>query len=132
MQVTVPDLTAQECGFIAITAAEGGIGYWSVIDKYEFERWYPDGSDEPKDVPDDFVYYTIRYENPNGPGQGVTRVTPALIRKGFERGCAAPSDEGGWLFTSVLKEPREDWAAIDAIGADATIQFGIFGELVFG
>jgi len=132
VKVEIPDLTAQECGEIAITAAEGGIGYWSVIDEYAFERWLVE--DELLDVPDDFVFYTIRFENPDSgaPSRLSADITPQVLRHGFEAGLAADRDRGGWFFRDLIAKNREDWTGeIDSEGADMIVQFGLFGEVVF-
>ena len=60
MKVEIADLTGVECGDIAITAAEGGIGYWSVIDEYDYKRWAEE--DQGIEVADDFVFYTLEWE----------------------------------------------------------------------
>jgi hypothetical protein len=143
MKVEIPDLTGAECGDIAITAAEGGIGYWSQLDSYDWQRWAADTNPNGmnKEVADDFVFYTIR----DDPGLGFAvqddgtykgapvDVTPTLIRLGFERMSQAPADKGGWPFARLLAIAREDWTGeIDADIADAIIQFGVFGEIRYG
>ena len=131
MIITVPDLTGAECGDIAITAAEGGIGYWSVIDSYDYERWAPDLKNI--EVADDFVFYTIgSIVDGEEPFEAID-ITPALIKRGLERALAAPLDEGGWMANGLLQVSREDWTGeIDSIGVDIIIQFGAFGSLVYG
>ena len=140
--IEIPDLTGAECGDIAITAAEGGIGYWSEIVRYDYERWSPE-SGENIEVDEDFVFYQLIYENPTGPGRGsansqeffpsVINITPKLLREGFELALKAPLDRGGWMANGLLRIPREDWTGeIDSSGADLIVQFGIFGEVVFG
>jgi len=145
MQVTIPDLTGAECGDIAITAAEGGIGYWSQIEKYDFRRWSPEyqhqlymTGEAPSSnllVPDDFVFYTIHEMNDDEMSykeEGID-ITPALIKRGFEMGLAAPKDKGGWAVQGLLSVSREDWTGeIDSEVADNIIQFGALGELKWG
>jgi hypothetical protein len=131
MKIEIADLTGVECGDIAITAAEGGIGYWSQILKYEWERWQP--SLHVIEVPDDFVFYTIRYENPVGKGEIESEITPELLRRGFEVMAKAPLDKGGWPVPKLLGMAREDCTGeIDSDIADMLVQFGVFGEVVFG
>jgi hypothetical protein len=121
--ITIRNLTAQECGDIAITAAEGGIGYWSRIDSYQWSRWSnKDGSN--KDVLDDFVFYTIR-EDPNDDGTykgKPIKITPAVLRRGYKLFI-----EGG----RHLAEPDEPSVA-DANEADVIVQLGCLGEVVYG
>lgn len=137
MNVTIPDLTGAECGDIAITAAEGGIGYWSVIDSYDPDRWnngaIVDHTQENVEVPNDFVFYVIWFENPVETGSVQMDITPALLKRGFEAMAQAPLDKGGWPVPRLLARAREDWTGeIDSDIADMIVQFGVFGEVVFG
>lgn len=134
MNITIPDLTNVEAGWIAITAAEGGIGYWSVIDEYRPSRWTQGDDDGVSDLKlaDDFVFYTLEWEG-RQPAEEKIDVTPALLRRGFERMAQAPLDEGGWPVPKLLGMAREDWTGeIDSDIADMLVQFGAFGEVVFG
>ena len=145
MEVTIPDLTGAECGDIAITAAEGGIGYWSQIERYDWSRWSPSTLHDQYikgevpasnlDVADDFVFYTIHEMDDDEMGykpEGID-ITAALIKKGFERCLAAPKDKGGWAAQGLLPTAREDWMGeIDSDVADLIIQFGVFGEPKWG
>ncbi len=121
------DLSTADCGDIAITAAEGGIGYWSVIDKYDFQRWQDpdDGYGACAEVPEDFVFYTIReaYEG----GTGVFDITPTLIRRGIQLFLT-----GAGGFVGRFFDDMEDFACMDSAEADCVVQLGCFGELVYG
>ena len=116
-------------GDIAITAAEGGIGYWAVIDSYEWERWsQPDDSLGNIIVADDFVFFTIGSVFVDGEEPFVAvDITPSLIERGIRLFLAgAPSFERR-NFADIT-----DLGAMDADEADAVIQLGVFGELVYG
>lgn len=132
--LAVPDLTNAECGEIAITAAEGGIGYWSVIERYEYKRWHTEASDflhVRDDLPDDFVFYTIEYENPNDeyPPRLTADITPDLLRRGLTVAIAKYPH----MLRDVFSLSREDWTGeIDSDIADNIVQCGVFGEVVFG
>jgi hypothetical protein len=135
VNITIPDLTGVECGEIAITAAEGGIGYWAQIETYEPSCWdiiaFPDG------VADDFVFYRIAAElSDMGPydWEHAQDVTPAWIRQGFERCYAAPMDKGGWGVRNLIANvERVDWTGeIDSDVADLIYQFAFFGGVVYG
>jgi len=140
MKIDIPDLTGDECGDIAITAAEGGIGYWAQIEKYEWKRWLDDPEDDSKgnaNVADDFVFYRIAPLNPSETEydwSAAQEVTPAWIRFGFERCYAAPKDMGGWAVQSLIGNvAREDWTGeIDSDVADAIFQFAFYGEITWG
>ncbi len=136
MKIEIPDLTGSECGDIAITAAEGGIGYWSQIKSYRYARWAPDDADGNIDVAQDFVFYTLAPLNEDEDGYDITKavdITPALMQRGFELGLGLPRDKGGWMFLNLIALGRDDWMRnIDADVADAIIQLGCFGEIVYG
>lgn len=139
MQITIPDLTGGECGDIAITAIEGGIGYWAQAESYDYRRWSPDSQqrfyisgEAPSSnlqVPDDFVFYTIHELLPDESGykpEGID-ITPVVIKRGFEMAVTQARSD---LVAQVLSLPREDWMGeIDSDGADAIIQLGALGEI---
>jgi hypothetical protein len=141
MIIEIPDLTAEEAGTIVITAAEGGIGYWSQIQPdpgYKYTRWMPDNPDgsvgEPISVPDDFVFYRIAALNEDEDGYDEDKlydITPAVVRRGLE--VAMTKARHDLVKDVVLFSSREDWTGeIDADGADVIIQCGLFGEIVYG
>lgn len=107
-------LTDQDCADIAITAAEGGIGYWSVI-----VTTYDPVSSDDFDHGKRPVYFVIEEEEPwnlDGPTPFV--VNAAFIRQGVRRMVAAGH-----------KFDMEDY---DAETADLVIQYAAFGKVVFG
>ena len=129
-------LSGSDCGDVAITAMEGGIGYWAQAEEYDWKRWAPDYLHESYikgevqsaniDVPDDFVFYTIRDEE--NPEAAPIDVTPELIRQGVElflRGV--PNNFVARAFADMT-----EIGAMDANEADCVIQLGAFGELVYG
>ena len=121
------DLSTATCGDIAITAAEGGIGYWSVIDSYQWRRWLADPLDDSKgsaEVPEDFVFYTVREEAED---RGWFDITPRLIRRGIQLFLTGTGDFEGRPFDDM-----EDWSCMDSDEADCVIQLGCFGEVVYG
>lgn len=134
MNITVPDLTTSDCGWIAITAAEGGIGYWSRLKDYLPSRWYPADADKPLPVDDDFVFYALKCDNPMGRGIGtlIVNITPEVIVDGMRQllgGGKVRAD----LVQQALANVREgEPGAVDADVADCILQLGIFGEVVFG
>ena len=139
MKVEIPDLTGAECGEIAITAAEGGIGYWSIIDAYRPTRddglgegWVDPKTNECLDVADDFVFYTLHEisDEKASEYEGMEEdITPRLIRLGLETAIT----EGFLSAVSLLASAREDWTSIiDSELADTIIQIGMFGEVRYG
>jgi hypothetical protein len=132
MIVEIPDLTAAECGDIAITAAEGGIGHWSQIESYKPSRWEDGTRDDDGTNDPEFVFYTIREDvNDNGLYEGEPiDITPSLIRRGFEPAIDEARPD---LVRRLLNLAREDWTGeIDADAADVIIQLGALGEIRYG
>lgn len=155
-------LTGSDAGDIAITAAEGGINYWAIVDEYDYLRWSPFASDGNNEVADDFIFYTITGTRDDGKVGGLpVRVTPSLIARGCELyltgvrhraegtladcnalmaeldgTCQNPSehspDGNPWQFEPRAFDDMEDFAMMDAIEADCVIQLGAFGKLIFG
>lgn len=133
-------LSGAECGDVAITAAEGGIGYWSQIDTYDFRRWQPDYMEAAYmrnevtsmnvNVPDDFVFYTIRPDlDDSGSYEGdPIDVTPKLIRQGVELFLRGVPNN----FVARAFDDMTELGAMDANEADCVIQLGAFGELRYG
>lgn len=139
--VNVPrDITTATAGDIAVTAAEGGIGYWAVIDRYDWKSWFTESSDfnEPRDVLTDYVFYTIvdleegdlddlRDDCVRRDIEMDLKVTPTLIARGIERFLQGQGNVNRRVFADM-----EDFAAMDSDEADIVIQLGAFGTLVFG
>jgi hypothetical protein len=106
-----------------VTAIEGGIGYWSEVVEYDWDRtdWFA--------VIEDI--------------EGVQhRIVEDTIRLGFQRladaGANTPSpfqrirDAARSLLYSGGKD-TEAWEDVqDADTADMVVQFALFGELVYG
>lgn len=141
IQVT-RELTTAEAGDIAITAAEGGIGYWAVIDSYDWTRWsgnldwtHPENDTlDNRDVPEDFVFYTIREVGFEDDASTQHDITPHLIARGVQlylTGAPRGSHGVAWPAGRVFDD-MDDLAVMDAAEADVVIQLGCFGELVFG
>jgi hypothetical protein len=131
MKIEVPDLMGDECGDIAITAAEGGISYWARIDDYDWKRWsHEDSSMDNIEVADDFVFYTIEYENPStyDPPTLSADVTPRTFRMGFQLALDLKYE----IITRLLSIDRDDWTGeIDADAADVIVQLGVLGKVEF-
>lgn len=139
MKITIErDLSTAMCGDIAITAAEGGIGYWSVIDRYEWKRWASDPEDDTTgsaEVPEDFVFYTITYDGYAGPmtseeARYRADITPLLIRRGIQLYLSGTLRENNLVGRQF--DDMDDLACMDSAEADCVIQLGCFNELVYG
>lgn len=134
------EVTTAEAGAIAITAAEGGIGYWAVLDQYSPRRWCRGDDFEPVAVPEDYVFYTIVGGAEGAEGLDDLRddcvaldvdmdlqVTPRLIARGIQLFLS-----GAPGFEARPFADMDDLAAMDSVEADCVIQLGVFGTLVYG
>ena len=115
---------------IAITAVESGIGYWSSCKRY---RWstgvepllnnmlpFPDVRIVPAEDPADF---------------NETTITRKTIETGLRRIRA--NECGKWGLADAIRKTviaadvMNNAGDIDADAADAVVQIGLFGELMF-
>jgi hypothetical protein len=129
--------TIADTGYIAVTAAEGGIGYWSLITLgYNPDRWFESPDGEPSnDLPDDFVFYTIREDDEaaNGEPAQEWNITPALIRRGFALAMHPDANIAGWAFRDQIDPSDPDSiSCMDANAADIVIQMGCYGRVIYG
>lgn len=117
---------------IFVTALEGGIGYWSVCHEY---RWRRPGTDGTVDeVQDTLGFHAVISEE-----DGVTKrhtINRETIAKGV-REFIAWAKEGNPSTYFKQAAVDLDWGKwddldVDADIADAIVQFGLFGKLVFG
>jgi hypothetical protein len=117
-------ITNKQAGGIAITAAEGGTGYWGQMDQYDWTRWLDEESMNPKPIADDFVFYTItEWDDETGTYSGrKVVVTPRLIKRGWRKAMVE------FRHTLDLEDPD----CTDTIGADVIVQLGAWGEVVYG
>jgi hypothetical protein len=125
MQITVTrEFTTAEAGDIAITAAEGGTGYWGLIESYRPSRW-EGAAFESIEVPEDFVFYTM-HETLDDSGEAYDPegidITPTLIHLGVQRFL-----QQGRTFADM-----DDLGAMDSDEADVVIQLGAFNEVRYG
>jgi hypothetical protein len=104
-------ISTKIAGDIAITAAEGGIGYWSQIEVYRPSRW--DGQPFTRRAE---VFYRLREWNDEADAWTGTKhvVTTDVIQRGVN-----------------LLNPTEP-EYMDADAADMVIQLGLFGKVVYG
>ncbi|MFN8758834.1 MAG: hypothetical protein ACK5XA_08500 [Tagaea sp.] len=110
---TVSDQTIRD---IKTTAAEGGIDYWSEIEKYDFDAG---------------VLKVITDDPIEGDGDKVYDVTDDVIKLGIER-ALAESKGRDWESAIRRGVAADDAGEIDAEAADVIVQLGLFGEIVYG
>ncbi len=105
------------------TALEGGIGYWSCATEYHWSL--PDGGDDL-----DGFYATVEETEEDEP---VThRIDAACILRGLQ--FFAQPGQGYRHVHSVARAVLfgDDDLDYDADDADAIVQAGLFGEVVYG
>jgi hypothetical protein len=130
-------VNTRTAGDIAITAAEGGIGYWSQIKEYNPSRWTDGASLYTSRVPRNFVFYVLgEYDEDTGfyDYSKPLAVTPEVIQRGvnlFMNGTQGPTKRGVQFIGRPFAD-MSDLSAMDADEADCVIQLGLFGELVYG
>ena len=105
-----------------VTALEGGIGYWSVCTEY---YWSLDGEDDL-----DGFYADIEETETDEPA--THRIDAACILRGLQFFA-----QGGQGYRHVHSVARavlfgDEDVDYDADDADAIVQAGLFGEVVYG
>lgn len=116
---------------VAITAAEGGIGYWSVLTKYKWSATnslddmlpFPVMRIEPSEDPEDFK---------------ACNITKRTIQKGIALiGNPDVTDDELQLAPTYRRQiigasKLNDACNIDAELADHIVQAGLFGKVIYG
>ena len=123
MKILDIDLSDKEVVDIYTTALEGGIGYWAIADEYKWQYLYEDwekGIVKPLE-PDQVLVVLSDTEDDHFKDE---ELTPAKIRAGVK--------------LLIEKHPHmyqiinDNEFHVDADGADAVVQLGLFGEIVYG
>lgn len=121
-------LNEEDIEDLMVTALEGGIGYWAVLDNTG-ERWENAPVDEPVSITAAKILMEngcVRFEDAEGEDESWVLTISKLmdgIHKYVERGM----DE-----YNVFSGNRPDMCNCDAEVADAIIQLALFGDIVFG
>jgi hypothetical protein len=122
MKILDIELSDKEVVNIYTTALEGGIGYWAIADEYKWQYLYEDWENDivhPLE-PDQVLVVLSDTEDDDFKDE---QLTPAKIRAGVK--------------LLIEKYPHmyqiiDDQFHVDADGADAVVQLGLFGEIVYG
>ena len=105
-----------------VTALEGGISYWSEARSY---HWSTGGR------PDYTNFYAeiVDFED----GDRVYRIDRSVISRGYKLATTTHADKIGWSTDTppfiVTQDCNWDF---DASDADAIVQLGLFGDVVYG
>lgn len=125
------EVTDRQLRDVLGTALEGGIGYWSWADNIR-----------KIGVADDTVgwqYDQVDLEVPDGGSDGnhlrFSNLNADVLRRGLQLMLADVAthpewEEGKQLIQCLVEE--DDIAGVDATVADLLVQYGVFGEVVYG
>jgi len=119
-EITVPDAVAYD---VLVTAIEGGINYWA-----ELVEDIARGKDENGNS----TYGTVQIADAENEDEAHI-LTIATIKTGIQRILSAPRKCRADIAQDVLIACLDcDAGQIDADGADAIVQMGLFNEIVYG
>lgn len=123
MKILDIELSDLEVVNIYTTALEGGIGYWAVCDEYRWQYLYEDWENnivKPLD-PDQVLVVLSDTEETDFENE---HLTPAKIRAGAKLLIEK--------YPHLYQIIDDNQFHVDANGADAIVQLGLFGEIVYG
>lgn len=123
MKILDLELSDKEVVSIYTTAMEGGIGYWAIANEYKWMYLYEDwNNDIVKELDDDQVLVLLS-DTEDDDFKDV-ELTPAKIRAGVKLLIEK--------YPHMYQILDGDEFNVDADGADAIVQLGLFGEIVYG
>ena len=123
MKILDIELSDKEVVSIYTTALEGGIGYWAIADEYKWQYLYEDWENDivhPLD-PDQVLVVLSDTEDDHFKDE---QLTPAKIRAGVKLLIEK--------YPHMYQILDDNEFHVDADGADAVVQLGLFGEIVYG
>ena len=110
------------------TAIEGGLDYWSVTEKY---YWVLPGTEATPDL--DGFYAEISSDTCDWPGK--LRIDADVIYRGIvalASNATSANPQTCLICKRVLDNIEDAVCDVDADVADAIVQVGLFGAIVFG
>jgi hypothetical protein len=123
MKILDIELSDKEVVSIYTTALEGGIGYWAIADEYKWQYLYEDWENDivhPLE-PDQVLVVLSDTEDDDFKDE---QLTPAKIRAGVKLLIEK--------YPHMYQIIDDNEFHVDADGADAVVQLGLFGEIVYG
>lgn len=108
------------------TAIEGGINYWAKVIEYHWTFGEPEYKIDP-------AFYAVIVESDKD-RQIPLRIDSRTITRGISRAWNHRRKLGDyhWVALDNLQFNRYDDVDFDADTADIIVQYGLFGELIFG
>ena len=123
MKILDIELSDKEVVSIYTTALEGGIGYWAIADEYKWQYLYEDWENDivhPLEPDQVLVVLSDTEDNDFKDEQ----LTPSKIRAGVKLLIEK--------YPHMYQIIDDNEFHVDADGADAVVQLGLFGEIVYG
>lgn len=123
MKILDLELSDLEVVNIYTTAMEGGIGYWAIANEYKWLYLYEDWENDIVHTlePDQVLVVLSDTEETDFKDE---ELTPAKIRAGVKLLIER--------YPHLYQILDGDEFHVDANGADAVVQLGLFGEVVYG
>ena len=123
MKILDLELSDKEVVSIYTTAMEGGIGYWAIANEYKWLYLYEDWENDIVHTlePDQVLVVLSDTEETDFKDE---ELTPAKIRAGVKLLIEK--------YPHLYQILDGDEFHVDANGADAVVQLGLFGEVVYG
>jgi len=110
---------------VATAAVEGGIGYWSRVDRYKWRE--ADGTEMP--FPEIVLVETSEYDE----DVAILHLTKEHIVKGISRIVGGGVEINSEMAATLSMAVRDDDAGmVDSELADCIVQVGLFDEIVYG
>ena len=114
---------------IFVTACEGGVNYWAMLGEY---RWSTDGG-----VTEDLEGFRATvYDNESDEADRPAYVLDrTAMDRGYRLACGEWREKFVWQCDPDLPQPddvTEDGWDHDAFDADAIVQLGLLGDVVYG
>ncbi len=132
---TTFDVTDETLWGIFVTALEGGIGYWSICSSYR--PWVDEAS---RREPNHSTFHALVLDTVEHQATHAYSDDPRLlcidrdvILKGVTKALSRNPGVADRIVQDALREVRfGDGGYLDAEGADAIVQLGVFGRIVYG
>lgn len=121
---------------VVTTAVEGGIGYWSVVHKYDW--WYPDLQGHTPAPSDGMAFTRASIEltedaDESHPAGRRVEVDHDTVRRGMLVLTSGERQVRRDIYEAiVLANHSSDGGEIDSEIADCIVQAGLFGRVIFG
>jgi len=112
---------------IFVTALEGGVGYWAQSSVY---KWTKDGTDNEEDLDN---FHSIVTDAEDDEAFEESTINQDTIVKGINKIIKGEVQINDTMRQNItIASIRNDAGMLDANDADAIVQVGLLGEIMFG